>query len=160
LPSVKQNAHEAPEDEGMPRRACLRVRFNFEAMRVFEVTPYAEIYGEHPREFVFGRDAEMLPAVLGGFVGRDSWGIGDEDEDEDEDEELGVDASSTFCADAEDSLCDRLAVHSDTEEHAYNGLQTLIPPDVCRGDYEADWTWSAFDEASEHHMRLSLCGKQ
>lgn len=152
LPCVSQNANETPEDEGMRPgcRPCLRVRFNFEAMRVYEVTPYSEIYGEHPRDFVFGREAEMLPAVFGGFVGRDSWGIGDEDEDEDE--ELGVDASSKCRADAEDSLCDRLAVHSDTEEHAYNVLQTLIAPDVCRDDHEDDWTWSEFDGAREHHM--------
>lgn len=30
--------------------------------------PYAEIYGAHPRTFVFDRDSQMIPAARGGYV--------------------------------------------------------------------------------------------
>lgn len=44
--------------------------FNLGSNSVHEVTPYSEVYGRHPREFVFGRNAEMLPAGdRFGFVG-------------------------------------------------------------------------------------------
>lgn len=50
-----------------------------------EVTPYAEVYGIHPREFHFDRDAFMVPATH-------PWSCsstGTEDEDSsDSDEEL------------------------------------------------------------------------
>jgi hypothetical protein len=41
-----------------PRRVC----FDLEANTIHEVTPYEELYGLHPREFVFGRDFCMIPA--------------------------------------------------------------------------------------------------
>jgi len=39
-----------------------RVRFDLEPASVHEVTPYAELYGVHPRDFVFGRGHCMIPA--------------------------------------------------------------------------------------------------
>lgn len=46
------------------------VRFDLWLNSVHEVTPYMEIYGRHPREFVFGPCDEMLPAGdRFGFVG-------------------------------------------------------------------------------------------
>lgn len=68
------------------------VRFELEDVDVCEVTPYAEVYGEHPRRFVFGRHSEMLSAVFGGFVGRK----GNEDLDQ------GIDAVASV--DAQESL--------------------------------------------------------
>jgi len=48
------------------------VSFNLSLNCVHEVIPYMEIYGRHPREFVFGRHSEMLPAGdRFGFVGLD-----------------------------------------------------------------------------------------
>jgi hypothetical protein len=41
-----------------PRRVC----FDLEANIVHEVQPYEEVYGLHPREFVFGRNFCMIPA--------------------------------------------------------------------------------------------------
>lgn len=41
-----------------PRRVC----FDLEANTIHEVTPYEELYGLHPREFVFGRNFCMIPA--------------------------------------------------------------------------------------------------
>jgi len=45
-----------------------RVHFDVD-VTVHEIAPYAEIYGAHPREFVFGRNGCMIPADPGGFVG-------------------------------------------------------------------------------------------
>merc|ERR1719272_2401327 len=42
-------------------RKC--VRFDDAALSVYEVIPYAEIYGLHPRDFVFDASYCMLPAV-------------------------------------------------------------------------------------------------
>jgi hypothetical protein len=45
-----------------------RVKFALEEVTVHAVTPYSEIYGRHPREFVFDKDCCMIPAAFGGFV--------------------------------------------------------------------------------------------
>mmetsp|Transcript_14658 Transcript_14658/g.25967 ORF Transcript_14658/g.25967 Transcript_14658/m.25967 type:complete len:185 (-) Transcript_14658:224-778(-) len=42
-------------------RPC-RVNFNLDATEVHEIVPYAEIYGVHPRDFVFGKNYHLLPA--------------------------------------------------------------------------------------------------
>lgn len=39
-----------------------RVRFNLSNIVVFEVTPYSEVYGLHPREFDFDADYALVPA--------------------------------------------------------------------------------------------------
>mmetsp|Transcript_104234 Transcript_104234/g.336155 ORF Transcript_104234/g.336155 Transcript_104234/m.336155 type:complete len:260 (-) Transcript_104234:99-878(-) len=60
-------------------RRC-RVRFDFASCTTHEVTPYSEIYGLHPREFVFDRDSYLIPAHGSfGFVGLP---MGDDDADE------------------------------------------------------------------------------
>lgn len=46
----------------LPRRKS-RVRFDGTPPIVHEITPYAEIYGMHPRYFVFERDYSLAPAV-------------------------------------------------------------------------------------------------
>jgi len=47
-----------------------RVRFNLAARTIHKITPYGEIYGLHPREFVFDRNFHMVPADgRFGFVG-------------------------------------------------------------------------------------------
>jgi len=43
------------------------VSFDFEATEVHELIPYSEIYGLHPREFVFDRNFYVIPAPLGNF---------------------------------------------------------------------------------------------
>lgn len=59
-----------------------RVQFNEDSCMVYEITPYAEIYGLHPREFVFGKDYCILPASKFARV------MDEEDSDSDEDEEF------------------------------------------------------------------------
>jgi len=67
-----------------------RVRFDLRLNSVHEVTPYMEIYGRHPREFVFGRCDEMLPAGdRFGFVGLQE--EGDEAQEACLDEEAAAD---------------------------------------------------------------------
>eukprot|EP00928_Gymnodinium_smaydae_P071142 TRINITY_DN54812_c0_g1_i1.p1 TRINITY_DN54812_c0_g1~~TRINITY_DN54812_c0_g1_i1.p1 ORF type:complete len:299 (+),score=62.00 TRINITY_DN54812_c0_g1_i1:61-957(+) len=44
-----------------------RVRFSLSPADVHYVTPYSEVYGVHPREFVFGRNFRVLPS--GGAYG-------------------------------------------------------------------------------------------
>jgi len=43
-------------------RSTRRVCFDLEANTIHEITPYEELYGLHPREFVFGRNFCMIPA--------------------------------------------------------------------------------------------------
>lgn len=76
----------AREDgSGTQRR---RVRFTLpSSAEVLEIPAYAEIYGRHPREFVFGRHSDMLPAGdRFGFVGQEV--DSDTEEDEPTDPEL------------------------------------------------------------------------
>lgn len=42
-----------------------RVRFNLSSIAVFEVTPYSEVFGIHPREFDFDADYALVPAQAG-----------------------------------------------------------------------------------------------
>lgn len=44
------------------RRSRRRVRFDLTDVQAHEVVPYEEIYGLHPREFVFGKGFHMIPA--------------------------------------------------------------------------------------------------
>jgi len=44
------------------------VRFDLAATSLHEIQPYAEIYGAHPRSFVFDRDSHMIPAGRNGFT--------------------------------------------------------------------------------------------
>jgi len=63
LPSADILVAEIAASLASPERR--RVSFDEDANTVHEITPYSEIYGLHPREFVFGRDFRVLPALGG-----------------------------------------------------------------------------------------------
>lgn len=81
-------APEIEENEAASAPARRRVRFDLEAATLHEITPYAEIYGVHPRLFDFDKGFWMVPSR--GLPDRSSLesygfcGLGD-----DEDEESG-----------------------------------------------------------------------
>eukprot|EP00927_Polykrikos_kofoidii_P057928 TRINITY_DN52172_c0_g1_i1.p1 TRINITY_DN52172_c0_g1~~TRINITY_DN52172_c0_g1_i1.p1 ORF type:complete len:326 (+),score=68.31 TRINITY_DN52172_c0_g1_i1:148-1125(+) len=55
--------------EGDLSKQRRQVTFDVSAATVHEITPYQEVYGLHPREFVFGRNFCIMPAAgLYGFV--------------------------------------------------------------------------------------------
>lgn len=64
-----------------------RVKFDLKANTVHAVTPYAEIYGRHPRRFVFDKDSTMIPSAHGGFVSLRSLTSSDDKEEETDEEE-------------------------------------------------------------------------
>jgi len=79
------------------------VKFDLGSNSVHEVVPYCEVYGRHPREFVFGRHAEMLPAAdRFGFVG-----LHQEDPEEDDDSDGEEEAQEE----------DQDAKHEESAEH-------------------------------------------
>lgn len=65
-----------------------RVRFNLDAIENHQITPYSEVYGLHPREFVFGKNFYMLPSGdTFGFVSVcDSFREEDNDSDDSDDD--------------------------------------------------------------------------
>jgi len=68
-----------------PATLCERirhVRFDLHATIVHEVTPYSEIYGLRPCEFVFDKGMNLIPADLGGFVGLIEAGDSDSSDDD------------------------------------------------------------------------------
>mmetsp|Transcript_109408 Transcript_109408/g.172851 ORF Transcript_109408/g.172851 Transcript_109408/m.172851 type:complete len:224 (-) Transcript_109408:216-887(-) len=80
-------AQEAPSVESVPLpplRGVRRVRFNLTACSVHEIIPYSEIYGDHPRTFVFDRWSRKIPAAPCGFVSLECWitNCGDKDDEE------------------------------------------------------------------------------
>jgi len=75
-------------------RSRRQVCFEEAAASVCEVTPYSEIYGRHPRSFVFDREANMIPAAPCGFVSFQSWYYGVE---EDEEEEIETEQHNCDC---------------------------------------------------------------
>jgi len=72
--------------------ASTQVCFDFRRTTIHEITPYAEIYGLHPREFVFDRHFHMLPSAdTHGFVG---FADTDDDSKDSESEDVDDDARS------------------------------------------------------------------
>lgn len=59
------------------------VSFDLEAGSEHEVTPYAEIYGLHPSEFMFERNGFIMLVTDGDFSDEDE---GDSEDDEEDDE--------------------------------------------------------------------------
>jgi hypothetical protein len=74
----------------VPSCETRRVHFNIGAITEYEVIPYAEIYGEHPRTFVFDRDSCKIAAAPGGFVSLQAL------QELDRDDEDGVDDLSPW----------------------------------------------------------------
>lgn len=72
-----------------------RVKFNEDLNTEHEVTPYAEVYGRHPREFVFDRDFQMVEAAPGGFVSLNATAPGDDEDDEEDEEDPALEANDT-----------------------------------------------------------------
>jgi hypothetical protein len=55
-----------------PAHRLKSVKFDLASFTVHEVIPYGEIYGAHPRTFVFDKDSQRIPAARGGFVSAES----------------------------------------------------------------------------------------
>jgi len=96
-PSLQEFQVATPAKESAPAfspkedsiRRC--VKFNDLLCEVHQITPYSEIYGIHPREFVFDRFYFMLPAT--GCIDVDAaWkrrnGVEEEVSEGDSDEDL------------------------------------------------------------------------
>jgi hypothetical protein len=102
---------------GLCRKPQQCVRFNLGDSSVHEVTPYSEIYGLHPREFVFDRHAYLVPAKGPfGFVGVCS---NDRSDETDEEEEQGSSDSE-----AEEVCANSASSNSATRDVVW-GLSTL-----------------------------------
>jgi len=70
---------EAPSGEQLRKPRSRNVSFDLEAASEHEVTPYSEIYGLHPSEFMFERNGFIMLLTDGDFS--------DEDEDSSDDDE-------------------------------------------------------------------------
>lgn len=78
--------------DGAPRRS---VKFDLSRNSAYEITPYSEIYGLHPREFVFGRNFRVVPAGGDyGFVDLLSASRGRAADDSDGESESDIDSDS------------------------------------------------------------------
>lgn len=77
--SLTRAAHGDDAKGASPRR----VSFDIAAITEHEIPPYAEIYGEHPRTFVFDRYSSKIAAAPGGFVSVQAWEELGRDDDED-----------------------------------------------------------------------------
>jgi len=61
-PDVSEESTASPSSSGTPKA---RVRFNSSANSVHPITPYAEIYGAHPRTFHFDSDGNKIRTGFG-----------------------------------------------------------------------------------------------
>lgn len=122
------NVHEGVySSEHVAVRACgrgQRVHFDDRATVVHEVEPYAEIYGRHPRLFVFDRNSEMIPAAPGGFVSLQA-AIGGDEEDED------------ILSDEQP----KLSINNNGQQTSSN---SIIGTEVKREDVSVEDEWEAF----------------
>lgn len=111
-----------------------RVRFDLSATSFHEVTPYAEIYGAHPRTFVFDVDSEMIPAARGGFV-RAS--VEEADDDSDSSDEDGGWESWLLEQDQEDSV-------DDLQSEAERRTSILFSRGICVPDVDEETGWESW----------------
>jgi len=112
--------------------ATRRVRFDMSATVIHEVTAYAEIYGAHPREFVFDKDSQMIAAARGGFVSAGFTIPTDDELDCDSEEECSEDDG-----DWESWLLEQESCEDSTEfEKPHRSVQETCLPDL---DDEAGW---------------------
>jgi len=95
-----------------PKEHARKVAFDMDAVTIHQIPPYAEIYGLHPREFVFDRRYYMIPSVCAltsiGLSAVDKVGA-DDDEVEDSDSDSENDVWETFEATIDDEEMYRLA---------------------------------------------------
>lgn len=127
--------HGLAERSAALRRWQRSVRFDLEATTVHEITPYAEIYGLHPREFVFDRHFFMVPAV--GFVSlrgaaAAAAATGSEEDEEgesEEEEESDEDGEGVWYEVSEEEL-------STEREGSGSGLQQPAASTTCRDEGE------------------------
>eukprot|EP00434_Breviolum_minutum_P016935 symbB.v1.2.014939.t1/scaffold1102.1/size137770/5 len=56
------NQDHHPEVNASLELKCRRVSFDLKACEVHDVIAYSDIYGVHPRDFVFGKDYSLMPA--------------------------------------------------------------------------------------------------
>uniref|UniRef100_A0A7S2FDT8 Uncharacterized protein n=1 Tax=Alexandrium andersonii TaxID=327968 RepID=A0A7S2FDT8_9DINO len=84
--SVKATAVEEREPSPCPRKSR-HVRFDMDACTTHEIPPYAEIYGLHPREFVFGRGFHLIPMMFPWQFSPDSIDCEDSGDENSSDEE-------------------------------------------------------------------------
>lgn len=56
------NQDHNPEVNASLELQCRRVSFDLKACEVHDVVAYSEVYGVHPRDFVFGKDYSLMPA--------------------------------------------------------------------------------------------------
>lgn len=75
-------ALEAPSGEQLRKARRRSVSFDLEAGSEHEITPYAEIYGLHPSEFMFERNGFIMLLTDGDFSDEDE-GSSDDDEEDD-----------------------------------------------------------------------------
>lgn len=113
-------------------RRC-RVSFDLGANTIHEIPPYGEIYGSHPRTFVFDRHAHKVPASPSGYVSLQAV-IGDDEEDED----LGE-------------------ASSDEEEVLFFEKGSMLRPCDNEDDFGAEDSWESYlSETSGDMSQWSL----
>lgn len=126
------------------------VRFDLAATIMHEVPPYAEIYGAHPRTFVFDRDSQMIPAARGGYVSVASTTDPFEDLDYDDCEPSEDDGDWSSWLIEQDGLVDSGEPESKTP------LGFTHDSDTCLPDLDDEQGWDAWLESAlgstEHHF--------
>jgi len=131
------------ENLEMPTAECppscgKRVRFDLSATSVHEVTPYAEIYGAHPRTFVFDVHSEMIPAARGGFVRASVGEVDDADNDDsDSSDEDGGWESWLLEQDQDDSIDERQA-------EGERRTSILFSRGICVPDVDEETGWESW----------------
>jgi len=93
-PEIEQSSASEEVQESPQPQHTRRVRFDDAATTVHEIVPCSEIYGVHPREFVFEKDYSMVPAV--GFADiATAWkrhqGVADDEDCDNDTDEFAVD---------------------------------------------------------------------
>jgi hypothetical protein len=135
--------------------ATRHVRLDLSTTVIHEVTPYAEIYGVHPREFVFDKDSQMIAAARGGFVSA-GFTIPTEDElDCDSEEEC---EASEEDGDWESWLLEQESCEDTTEfEKPHRSLSKLLVQETCLPDLDDEAGWDLWLESTLGRSQEAFC---
>jgi len=127
------------------------VRFDLAATSLHEIQPYAEIYGAHPRSFVFDWDSTMIPAARGGF--NSAAYVRDAPEEKPAEEGLDLDFRAIQQDSGDDGWESWLEQTADDESEFARRTSLELAQRAGSSDLDHEDGWEAWVESTLNHTQ-------
>jgi len=127
------------------------VQFDLEATSIHLIPPYAEIYGAHPRSFVFDWDSTMIPAARGGF--NSAAYVRDAPEEKPAEEGLDLDFRAIQQDSGDDGWESWLEQTADDESEFARRTSLELAQRAGSSDLDHEDGWEAWVESTLNHTQ-------